>query len=126
MKTKRISIGFAILFAFLGCNCEKKAAVPIVLVGVWQTTAVKYANRAIEITEDFLIFERGGGYSDFVAYPIKQVEKRSEDGRTLFVITYTIPEGLDYKFSFYHAEENGGIIQLKNRNQIQWKKIKRN
>jgi hypothetical protein len=60
----------------------------------------------------------------FVAYPVVDVSKTLKDNETLYIITYVIPEGVDYKFSFYYSPQDGGTIRYKNQKYLVWKKAK--
>ena len=123
MKLRTILATFLLLVSTLGCQTERKSTVPDALVGVWNTSAPRYSNRSFQITKSSAIFEHGGGFFDFAAYPITKVEKVEKDARTLYVITFVIPEGLEYEFSFYYSTANGGVIRFKNQKQIAWKRV---
>ena len=122
MERGTILVMFLLLVSSLGCQTERNPVVPDALVGVWNTSAPRYSNRSFEITKSSAIFEHGGGFFDFAAYPITKVEKVETDARTLYVLVFMIPEGLEYEFSFYHSPANGGVIRFKNQEQIAWKK----
>lgn len=95
---------------------------PKELIGVWKSSSPKYADHPFEIKKDVLIFEHGQGYLDFAVYKIVNVNKVFEQGKTLYVISYVIAEGLRYNFSFYYTPAEGGIIRFKHQRQIEWKR----
>jgi hypothetical protein len=120
MKSKKIFLAFIILSIFLGC--QKNRTVPEDLLGVWKTSAPKYADRSFEIKKDIIIFAIGEGKIDF--YSITGVEKIREDDSILFTIFHENKEGQEFKLSFYHYPEKDGIIRFKNQKQIKWIKDK--
>ena len=122
MRSNWVLALFAIVTLLCGTQCKNETRVPDCLVGVWETSHPKYADRPFEITKDTLMLEYGGGYFDFEVYPIVNVERIDKDGQTLFILTYTIRKGLEYKFSFYYSSVNGGLIRFKNQKRIRWTK----
>jgi hypothetical protein len=122
MNSKTILIAFAILTVLFGAQCKKDITVPDELIGMWETTYPGFDIRPFEIRKGTLIFEQGLGYFDFVTYPIVGVIQTFEEGKILYVISYVIPDGLIYKFSFYYNPAKGGEIRFKNRSQIKWTK----
>ncbi len=124
MKSKTIFIALAIFATLFGAQCKKEITVPDELIGVWETTYPGFDIRPFEIKKATLIFEQGLGYFDFVTYPIVGIKQTFENGDILYVISYLIPDGLTYKFSFYYTPANGGEIRFKNRSQVKWTKKK--
>ena len=124
MKPKGILTICAICIALFSLRCQKDVSVPNELIGVWTTTHPRYADSPFEIRKQTLILETGGGYFDIKVYPVLNVEKIPRDNRTLYIITYAIPEGVEYKFSFYYSPEDGGTIRYKNQKYLVWKKVR--
>ena len=119
MKLKRIFVAFAILAALFGCQSRKNTTVPDHLVGVWKTSAPKYADRNFEITKDRVIFAIGEGKVDI--HPVENIEKIDKGKNILYTISYLI-EGQQYRFSLYYDPAHGGVIRFKNQKQITWRK----
>lgn len=115
-----IVLALALLATTLGCQSAKDNTVPNALVGVWKTSAQKYADRFFEITADKVIFAIGGGKTD--SHPIAEIETLREEARILYIITYLSAEANKYKFSFYYDPANGGVIRFKNQQHIAWAK----
>ena len=120
MNPAAILLAFALLATTLGCQSAKDNAVPNALVGVWKTSAQKYADRFFEITADRVIFAIGGGKTD--SHPIAEIDTLREEARILYTITYLSAEAKKYKFSFYYDPANGGVIRFKNQQHIAWAK----
>jgi hypothetical protein len=115
-----ILLVLALLATTLGCQAAKDKTVPNALVGVWQTSAQKYADRFFEITADTVIFAIGGGKTN--SRPISEIETLREETRILYTITYLSAEAQKYRFSFYYDPANGGVIRFKNQQHIAWAK----
>lgn len=120
MNPTAILLAFALLATTLGCQSAKDNTVPNALVGVWKTSAQKYADRFFEITADRVIFAIGGGKTN--SHPIAEIETLREETRILYTITYLSAEAKKYKFSFYYDPANGGVIRFKNQQRIAWAK----
>jgi len=122
MKSTGILVA-SVLLAFLsGCGPERTKTVPDELVGVWRTTAAKYADRFLELTKTTISFGTGG--EDFYTRTVVAVEKTREDGNVLYTVYYTDAEA-EYKFAFYYEPASGGVIRHKNQKSIAWTKQKR-
>jgi hypothetical protein len=123
MKVKRILVVFILfMIAFLGFQCGKSLTVPDHLIGVWNTTDTRYADRPFEIRREEIIFHTGGG--NFNTFRIKKIEVESapQKGDNLYIIHYTISEGKVYKFSFYYNPTGNGKIIYKNQPEMVWTK----
>ncbi len=120
MKSRRILIAFAIVTAFFGCQSGGNRAVPDELLGVWKTSAPKYADRFFELKKDAVIFATGEG--NVSVHAIVNIEQVREDKQILYTIYYTNQAGEEYKWSFYHDSANGGAIRFKNQKRIEWTK----
>ena len=120
MKSSRILIAFAIVTAFFGCQFGRNRTVPDELLGVWKTSAPKYADRFFELKKDAVIFATGEG--NVSVHAIVKIEQVREDKQILYTFYYTNQAGKEYKWSFYQDSANGGAIRFKNQKQIEWTK----
>ena len=120
MKPIPVLLAFAILTTFIGCSPEKDTTVPDEFLGVWKTSAQKYADRYFEITKDVIIFDIGEGHVD--SSPISSIETVSQGRHTLYTISYHNQEGQEYLFSFYYDSAQDGVIVFKNQEDIRWTK----
>jgi hypothetical protein len=124
MRPIRIFILLQVLAGLIACQAPR-ATVPEELDGVWQTSAPMYATRPFEIRKDVLIFRTGEDPFDFVVYNIVKVDQTTEAGNTLFILTYIVPGGLEYKFSFFYTASHGGEIRFKHQRDMVWERKKR-
>ncbi len=122
MERKTIIMIILVFFVLLGCQANVNRDVPDAIVGVWDTSDSRYVDRSFEITKNSIICEQGGGYFDFVSFPIKKKKKTTRNATTLYTVTYFNSEGLKYEFSFYYTLANGGVIRFKNQKNLVWKK----
>ena len=112
-----------VTFALLsGVQCHNLSEVPEELIGVWVTKNPDYSDRPFEIKKNTVIFEQGLGYLDFDVFPIAGVKKTELEGRTLYIIYYTIATGKEFEFSFFYSAANGGEIRFKNQPGMVWTK----
>ncbi len=118
MTIARALIAFTLLSILSGCQAEPD--VPEHLVGTWKTRAPQYADRFVEFTMDSLIFGTGGDSAD--SYMITKIEEVDDGLQTLYTISYTIPEGQEFRLSFYHDLSKGGVIWFKNQDHLIWTK----
>ena len=110
------------LALMFGVQCQQISTVPEELIGVWVTKDPNYLDRPFEIKKNTVIFEQGLGYLDFDVYPIAGVKKTESEGKTVYIIYYTIPSGKKFEFSFYYSAANGGEIRFKNQPEMLWTK----
>jgi hypothetical protein len=124
MKITGIFLALAIFVSLLGCLSEGAEGVPTEMMGVWKTSAPKYKNCSIELTRDYIIFTN----SHVAAYVdtnfVLGMKRAPESGRFSCTILYENIRGQKYKFSFYYDPAKGGAIRLKNRIDVEWKKVK--
>jgi len=63
MTPRRIVAATALLATLAGCQAQNENPVPDHLLGVWTTSAPRYADRYIEIRHDMIIFGTGVTHS---------------------------------------------------------------
>ncbi len=116
MKSVRFFVVLALLTLVLGCGTKRYSALPDELVGVWKTSAPKYADRYIELQRHAVVFgTREGTVSRHV---IDSVEEAGEAHQILYSISYT-EDGNRYRWSFYY-DPVAKSIRLKNQIAIVW------
>lgn len=123
MNPSRIFVALAILATLFACQRAKTTTLPDDLVGVWKTSAPKYAGRSLEFTKDSIIFGTGEGNLD--PHPIANIETIHEGNSILYTISHLNSEGQQYILSFSYDPANGGVIRLKNQKTIAWTKERR-
>lgn len=90
------------------------------LVGSWHTSARKYADRTLQLSDSGIAFQQGP-QNGFAKYPITGVtSKRNADGALIYVVTYD-NDGVAHQFSFVH-QPVANTITLKNQPQVVWRK----
>jgi hypothetical protein len=107
-----------ILFSFTGC--QKSIPVPQQLIGVWKTSAPKYEDRYLKITEDSLTYGIGNG--EEVSHNIDKIDVDQENGETMYTFHYKDAEGEKWELALSYSPASG-TIKLKNKNDI-WEKVK--
>ena len=103
-------------------NFKKNRDIPLNLMGKWTTSAPGYQDRFIEITKETLTYGLGGDKED--VYFISSMEDSPEGNKMLYTISYKNSEGLEFTRSFYFYPGNGGTIQFKHQEHIEWHKTK--
>jgi hypothetical protein len=123
-KSKASFLALAISIFVLGCQPKDDEILPSELVGVWASSASRFKNDTLELSKEFIVFT-SGEFQDFIRVNfIVKVEKKPERNHTLYVIHYDNIHDQRYKFSFYYYPKKGGVIRLKNRIDIEWRKVK--
>ncbi len=77
----------------------------------------RYADRAFEITEDFLYLLQGG--DTFAVHTIREV-LITEDDLPGYSIEYRGDEGALFLFRLYLSQEDGGTLFLQNQMDMKW------
>jgi len=121
MNVRKIPVVFLLLLAVVGCGPESSKTVPEDLIGVWKTSAPKYADTFIELTRTTITF--GAGEKGMHLRSVVKVTKVREEGGLLYTIFYTDPDGQEYTFAFYYDPADGGL-RWKNQRTIAWMKAK--
>ncbi len=122
MKMKKVwMIVFCLMVLFL-CQCEKKMAIPVDFIGVWETASPDYADYPFEIKTNELLFGTGDG--GFNTFPISRMKTDNDlkEQKTVYIIFYKNTAGQEYKFSFYYDPANQGTIRFKNQKKLVWTK----
>ena len=92
------------------------------LIGSWETSSGKYADRTLQLSDSEIVFEQGRK-NGFASYPITRVtSRRNADGALIYVVTYD-NDGVAHQFSFIH-QPVANTITLKNQPQVIWQKIR--
>jgi hypothetical protein len=108
-----------VIFSFV-FGCSQTVTVPQHLIGVWKTSAPKYADRHFAFDEYYVSFGVGGGEELF--HPIREIETDEDSKGTTYTIHYEDAEKEEWTLEISYNPENGGIVRMKNSNDI-WKKI---
>lgn len=124
MRLVGIFLILVIFVSLIGCLPWGPEAVPNELIGVWKTSAPKYKDCSIELTRDYIIFTNShlGAYVD--TNFVLRMKKVRERGYFLCTIRYENIREQRYDFSFYYDPTKGGVIRLKNRIDVEWKKVR--
>ena len=110
----------AVIVGIMTLLPQTPAALSQQLIGSWETSAGKYADRILRISEGEIAFEQGSP-EDFASYPITGVTSDGNAGGALaYVITYD-NAGMAHQFSFTH-QPVANTITLKNQPQVVWQK----
>ncbi len=120
MKPMKILAALTLTSVFFGCQGAKLTSLPDGLLGVWKTSAPKYADRFFELKREAITFGTGEGASS--AHDILSVEKVPAGKQVLYTIRYATEGGKRSEFSFYYDPANGGTIRFKNQKEMEWKK----
>jgi uncharacterized lipoprotein NlpE involved in copper resistance len=120
MTPRRIVTAMALIATLAGCQAQKESPVPDHLLGVWSTSAPRYADRYIEIRNDMIIFGTGG--DAFELHVLTDVNEVREREAIVYTITHLNHFGQPYNLSFYYEPSGDGIIRFKNQREIAWTK----
>jgi hypothetical protein len=123
MKLKWIVIpAVVVAVAITMFHFKKNRDIPVNLIGKWTTSAPGYQDRFIELTKETLVYGLGGDKKD--VYFISSMEESLEENNILYTFNYKNTNGLKFTRSFYYHPENGGAIQFKHQEHIEWRKKK--
>ena len=126
MRSKGILLALAMFAALFGSQCREPWAVPDELVGVWRTSAPKYADCYFELTQDLMIFANEAHLEERSVNRISGIKKTDRGKAILYTFSYEVhfedEEGKKGKFSFYYDPSEGGSIRFKNQPRIKWRK----
>ena len=112
------SVGAFLLI--IACGPETIDVPPASIEGRWITTDdPRYADRAFEITEDFLYLLQGG--DTFAVHTIRNVEVIDDD-LPQYTIEYRGDEDDLFSFHVYLSQEEGGTLFLSNQMNMKWRR----
>src|SRR5579862_3369427 len=96
--------------------------IPQGLIGVWRTTDSAYADRFIEFSPATISFGTGADTISQTGF-MKEVERTSEGGKTLYIFKYE-QDGAQAQLSFFYDGPEGEGLRLKNKSGVLWIKQK--
>jgi hypothetical protein len=91
------------------------------LKGVWTTTHLQYQDRFLQFDEKAITF--GWGADGMGAYTMDNIDSDPGEDGTLVRVRYHDLAETDYQFHFFHVDQNGGRIRMKNQKGIYWFRI---
>lgn len=92
---------------------------PEALMGVWESTSERYAERSFELQLDHIIFQQG--VDQFTSHPVTGMNMKSDEGGSkLYTVLYD-NAGAEYQFSFVYQPDEA-LIRFKNQPQVKWYK----
>lgn len=108
------------LLLICACGPETLDVPPASISGLWTTTDdPRYADRAFEITDDFLYLLQGG--DTFSVHTIHEV--RFEEGDLpSYTIEYRGNESELYSFRVYLSQADGGTLLFPNQTDLRWRR----
>ncbi len=101
------------------CGSDTVETPPAAVTGRWTTDALAYADRAFEITEDYLYLLQGG--DTFSVHRIQEVQIIQDD-LPFYSIEYRGDENEIYSFRFYLTQEEGGTIFFPSQSDMKWRR----
>ncbi len=121
LKTGLLALLFAI--SLFGCQPEGSETLPHELEGVWMSPAPRFKNDTLELSKKFIVFTSGES-KDFISVNfIVKVEVTPEKNHFFYIIHYKNNDEQRYKLAFYYHPSKGGVMRLKNRENIEWRKV---
>ncbi len=106
------------LFAYAALS-HRTVEIPDELLGLWTTSASKYADRYFEIGPTWLRFDTGA--TNVPVYRIANVGSSEEGNATLYRVEYLIGEGA-YTLSFLYEQTPEAVIRFENQPLVAWRK----
>ncbi len=106
------------LFGYAALS-HRSETIPDALLGLWTTSASKYADRYFEIGPTWLRFDTGT--SNAPVYRIANVGSSEKGNATLYRVEYLIGEGA-YTFSFLYEQFPEAVIRFENQPFVAWRK----
>ncbi len=124
LKSRALQLALAFSILLLGCQMKESETLPKELMGVWRTSAPKYADCTLELTKEFIVFT-SGEFQDYINVNfIVKVERKPERNHFLYIIHYENLDGQLFKFAFYHYPSQGAVMRPKNQLDIEWKRVR--
>ena len=118
MRPCRRFLASSAFLLICACGPAQLDTPPASIEGLWDTTDdPRYADRAFEITEEFLYLLQGG--DTFLVYRIRGVRI---DDRELphYTIEYRGEEGIMSELRVFLTQEDGGTLLFPNQMQMKW------
>lgn len=110
----------SLLLLICACGPGGPRTSPASIEGLWTTTDdPRYADRAFEITEEFLFLLQGG--DTFAVYRIRDVRVADEE-LPHYTIEYRGEEGVLAEFHVLRTRENGGTLLFPNQMHMKWQR----
>ncbi len=123
-KSRALFLALAFSMLFSGCQIKESETLPKELMGVWKSSAPKYADCTLELTKEFIVFTSGEFQGYINVNFIVKVEKKTERNHVLYIIHYENLDGQRFKFAFYHYPSQGAVLRPKNQLDMEWKKVR--
>ncbi|HXX53626.1 MAG TPA: hypothetical protein VEI28_03545 [Thermodesulfovibrionales bacterium] len=114
----KLTVFLLTLMFFVGCQGE--VVVPPHLIGVWATSAPKYAGRYLRITDHRLIYGLGEG--EEVSHEIEKIDSEQGNGGKVYTFHYRDSERKKWTITLTFRSD-AGSIQIKNIDGI-WERTK--
>ena len=115
------SLGLVMSIFAGGCEEPPLEEVPAEVIGLWTTTAPRYADRAFEITSETVYLHQGGDL--FATYGILRSRiTMHEDQEPIYSLEYRDDSADEYSWEFYVSSEEGGTIRFTNQEVIVWRR----
>lgn len=109
---------FFILSFIPGCSQDNK--VPEHLIGVWKTSAPKYADRYLKFSENFITFGIGEGGKE--SYYIRKIKTEQDVSGVSYTLQYEDSAKDEWPLIFVYQPDNGATIKFKNSADV-WEKV---
>jgi len=113
---------FIILAVLGGYNCKKETIVTDELLGVWETSDLKYKGCYFEITKNEIIFKDIEGEVNFYKITEIEAEQNLDEKFITYIIKYVDLEGLPFELPVLYFPGEGSTIRFMNQTNIKWKK----
>jgi len=114
-----VNIFLLILIFVVGC--EREVIFPQHLIGVWKTSAPKYADRYMKISQHTVVY--GIGKPEEVSHTIDRIGIKQGGDGTVYTFYLRDAEGEKDTLTLTYRPDSGGTLQIKNSKEI-WKKDK--
>jgi hypothetical protein len=125
-RYSRVALSLFLLLAvllltvvLLRWGCEEDGTTPANLVGTWETTDPKFADRSFALTETTIAF--GSGEGGETVHRIAKVARGGAGAEATVTFHYLDGEGEKWTLRVRHAPGNGDAIRIQNSKAV-WKK----
>jgi hypothetical protein len=116
---RNLAMSFFLLALIFFAGCQRDVVVPQHLIGEWKTTAPKYADRYLKLSEQTVTFGIGEGQE--AAHNIDKIKSEQRDSTTVYTFYYRDAEGQKDSLTVTYRPDDGGTLQIKNSVEI-WSK----